>query len=213
MALSLHKSRSKKLNRTFLAAAIGGTVVLCAVVYFIFIHDKEPSPQTSYVWSENATTSPQTPEVAANGLPVRLIIPGLEVDTNILYMGLTPDGHMAVADDNFKDVGWYQYGARPGSVGTAVLAGHVNGKNERGVFIDLHKMKKGDIVKIVDDKNQTISFAVRDIRTYDQDERPQEVFHSEEGVHLNLVTCAGEWNDSEQQFPVRLVVFTDKIEA
>lgn len=185
----------------------------CALLFVVFNSNKSPNPQATTTASEKATSVPGKPAEVTSGLPVRLMIPGLAVDAKILYMGLTPDGDMAVPDNNFQDVGWYQYGARPGDVGTAVIAGHVNGKRERGVFVDLDTLVKGDIVKIIDDKDQTISFTVRDMRTYDQNDQPEEVFHSSRGTHLNLITCAGEWNASEQRFPVRLVVFADKIES
>lgn len=185
----------------------------CALLFVVFNSNKSPNPQATTTASEKVTSVSEKPAEVSSGLPVRLMIPRLALDAKVLYMGLTRDGDMAVPDNNFKDVGWYQYGARPGDAGTAVVAGHVNSKNERGVFIDLHRLVKGDIVKILDDKNQTISFVVRDMRTYDQNDQPEEVFHSTDGTHLNLITCAGEWNASEQQFPVRLVVFADKIES
>lgn len=185
----------------------------CALLLVVFNSNTAPNLHTTTTASEKVTSASGKPAEVTSGLPVRFMIPKLAVDAEVLYMGLTPDGDMAVPDNNFKDVGWYQYGARPGDAGTAVVAGHVNGRYERGVFVDLHKLVNGDIVKILDDKNKSISFAVRDIRTYDQDDQPEEVFHSSDGTHLNLITCAGEWNASEQRFPVRLVVFADKIES
>ena len=200
------------MNRFSVAFVLGGTVLLAILSYAVFTIFNSPSTQTTNLAEVPVINKTDKPTEITSGLPVSLQIPKLEVDAKVLYKGLTPDGDMDVPENNFKDVGWYQYGFRPGNAGTAVIAGHVNGKNERGVFIELHKLVNGDTIKIVDDKNNTISFVVRDIRNYDQNDRPEEVFNSGAGSHLNLITCAGSWNANEQRFPIRLVVFADKIE-
>jgi hypothetical protein len=39
------------------------------------------------------------------------------------------------------------------------------------------------------------------------------VFASNDGgAHLNLITCAGEWNKGKKSYSERLVVFADKVE-
>jgi sortase A len=203
--------RSKKA----LCVAAGILIVglILPLIYLTSANRKEPMKQTPEVSSEPAISPEVKPVAATPGLPVRLIIPKLTIDAKVLYMGLTPEGDMAVPENNFKDVGWYQYGARPGNVGTAVIAGHVNGKKERGVFLDLHKIAAGDVVQVMDDKNKLVSFVVREIRNYDQNDQPEEVFNSSQGSHLNLITCAGEWNAAEHRYPDRLVAFADKVEG
>ena len=57
----------------------------------------------------------------------------------------------------------------------------------------------------------TITFVVREIRTYGKDESAHDVFGSSDGkAHLNLITCMGVWNKTEKTRSERLVVFTDK---
>jgi LPXTG-site transpeptidase (sortase) family protein len=145
------------------------------------------------------------------GLPDRLRIPKLAVDAPVTYMGLTKTGAMAVPD-NIADVGWYKNGALPGNKGSAVLAGHIDGlKGEPGVFAHLNKLQKGDTLQVIDSNNSTISFRVKNIQTYGQDEQPSEVFNTVDGVHLNLITCTGVWDSTQHHFLERLVVFTDKV--
>lgn len=195
-----------------LISVVGGIALVGCSAYLAFVALTASAPETTTSPPARMTETQEQAPKAMSGLPVRLMIPKLKVDTKILYMGLTPDGDMDVAANNFQDVGWYQYGARPGDEGTAVIAGHVNGVRERGIFIALHTLVKGDIVTVLDDVSEESSFVVREVRTYDQNDRPQEVFQSSNGAHLNLITCAGPWNADEQRFPVRLVVFTDKID-
>ena len=110
------------------------------------------------------------------------------------------------------NAGWYKYGAHPGDEGSAVIGGHLNGvRGEPGVFLDLTKLQVGDNFSVLDDTGKNTLFVVRQIRTYGQNEQPDEVFHSQGGAHLNLITCTGSWNRSEKRFSKRLVVFADKV--
>jgi LPXTG-site transpeptidase (sortase) family protein len=111
------------------------------------------------------------------------------------------------------DTGWYKNGPIPGTVGSAVIAGHLNGPDmEPGVFARLDQLKKGDSIQIFDEKGQVTFFEVRETKVYSFSEHPQEVFFSQEGIHLNLITCMGNWNRIHNQFTKRLVVFADKVE-
>ncbi len=144
------------------------------------------------------------------GLPVRLIIPKIKVDANIIHMGITSDGDMEVPS-RLEDLGWYKYGPHPGEEGSAVVAGHLGvGALEFGVFKNLNLLSVGDSVIVIDDKGLLISFIVREIRVYDKEEQVKEVFSSVVGSHLNLITCTGTWIPSERTLSQRLVVFTDK---
>lgn len=142
--------------------------------------------------------------------PARLIIPKLNIDANIEYVGLTSKGEMAVPD-NTMDVGWFDLGPRPGEKGSAVIAGHFDGNfGEPAVFTNLYKLKTGDKLYIEDDKGQTLTFVVRGSRLFDPG-YADDVFGLSDISHLNLVTCDGVWNSSTKSFSKRLVVFADLI--
>lgn len=138
----------------------------------------------------------------------RLKIPRIGVDTIIKDMGVTSDGAMAVPD-NRVDVGWFSLGTRPGEVGSAVIGGHNRFDSEAGVFVDLDQLEKGDILSVVDAEGISISFVVRDMRTYDATDANTGIFESESGVHLNLITCSGSWDPLTKSSTERLVIFTD----
>jgi sortase (surface protein transpeptidase) len=89
---------------------------------------------------------------ATFGLPKQLLIPKIKVDANVAYMGLTKTGDMDVPPD-LVNVGWYKYGTKPGDVGSAVIAGHLEGTKDLGVFIGLDKLSQGDEVQIRNDRN------------------------------------------------------------
>lgn len=142
------------------------------------------------------------------GSPVRLVIPVINVDANIQHIGVTPKGEMEVPN-NTTDGGWFKLGPRPGEKGSAVIGGHFNGKNgEKGVFANLYKLKVGDTLYVKDDKGVTLAFTVREKRMYDPG-YADEVFSGNTGVHLNLITCDGVWDEAKKSYSKRLVVFAD----
>ncbi len=117
---------------------------------------------------------------------------------------------MDVPSDVTK-AGWYKFGAHPGDVGSAVIAGHLNGSHgEPGVFINLSSIRVGDSFSVANDAGVNTTFIVQKIKSYAQNEQPDEVFHSSDGVHVNLITCTGSWNRDQRQYSKRLVVFADK---
>ena len=170
-----------------------------------------PSNPVVVTSHSDSVIQPIVPVAHNYGLPVQLQISPLKVDAKVSYMGKTKTGAMDTPP-NVIDVGWYKYGALPGNVGTAVMAGHLDGlKAEPGVFSQLKLLQPGDIVSVRDNAGATVSFKVRTSKSYGQNEQPAEVFTSSEGAHLNLITCTGTWDKTAHQFAQRLVVFTDRI--
>lgn len=196
----------KQLKQVALPAAVLALVLVLASSG-IFRHVNKPKifPKPPVATS---ASQPASIQVIDPGLPLRLKIPSLEIDAKVLYMGLTTAGDMQVPS-TLTEVGWYKYSPLPGNRGTAVVAGHL-GIRGPGIFSGLKKLQVGDSVQIIDDKGQAIIFAVRKTQIYAQESRPSEVFNSGDGIHLNLITCAGDWDSAHQTFAERLVVFADK---
>ncbi len=140
--------------------------------------------------------------------PMRLVIPAINVNANIQNTGITSKGVMETPN-NAVDAGWFDLGPRPGEKGSAVIAGHFDGKNgEAGVFTNLNKLKPGDKLYVQDYKGASTTFTVSGNRIYDPG-YADEVFSSNDGTHLNLITCDGVWDGDLKSYSKRLVVFTD----
>jgi LPXTG-site transpeptidase (sortase) family protein len=166
--------------------------------------------------SANAPAGPGAPDLqpreqAGLGRPARLIVPSINVDASVVYVGITPQGAMDVPKGP-DDVAWFDLGPRPGEQGSAVIAGHEGWKDGiPAIFDNLHSVKKGDKLYILDDMGATTAFVVRRIGTYGESGDASGVFASGDGAsHLNLITCEGSWNKSEKSYSDRLVVFADK---
>ncbi len=144
------------------------------------------------------------------GIPVRITIPKINVDTVVERMGVTDTGAMQVPKVP-RNTGWFKFGPAPGQKGTAVIAGHYGWRNGiPAIFDELNRLRVGDKIYIEDDKGNTIPFVVKDSHLYDSGDNPINVFSSSDnGAHLNLITCRGEWDKEKQDYSERLVVFAD----
>jgi len=178
------------------------TIVLAGFAVLLFQYSHRPKEATPFkLVSTRGSVS----------MPARIKIPGIKVDAAIEQVAVTADGSMDVPKLPLNTA-WYKLGPRPGEIGSAVIAGHVNWKNgAKAVFADLRNLKPGDKILVEDTQGAVVSFVVRESRTYDKNVEAKDVFTSNDGkAHLNLVTCIGVWNKTAQSYSQRLVVFADK---
>lgn len=190
-----------------LGATIGGFVLSLGITFRFFL----PSFGLPVSRRAQNDTMPPPASVASTALPVRLKIPKISVDAQVEYVGLASNGAMD-APKVPPDVAWFNLGPRPGDNGSAVISGHFGWKNGiSAVFDNLHKLRKGDMAYVQDEKGITTVFVVRELRQYGQNENDGSVFISSDGkAHLNLITCEGVWSAAKKSYSDRLVVFTDK---
>lgn len=201
--------RPKILSKqTPLIIAFSG-IALSAALFLYFIPKNSIRGSSALLVENVAALSNQ--EQASVGLPVRLKIPVIHVDSAVIPVGLTSDGAMGVPKGP-AEVAWFNLGSRPGENGTAVIAGHYDWKNNiPAVFDNLHKLRIGDKISVEDEKGVDVTFIVRKIRIYGKNDDASGVFGSSDGkARLNLITCTGVWNKVEKSFSKRLIVFTDK---
>ena len=192
----------------FIGSVVG--VVFYSVVLFSLTFDL--LAQDSYAQPVSFIEPFFFPEQISAGLPIRIKIPKIKVDAAIENVGLTPKGEMGTPKLP-HNTAWYNLGPRPGEVGSAAIAGHLNWYNgATGVFEDLSQLRVGDEIMVQDDKGAVSTFIVRKIRMYSPKEDASEVFVSNDGrAHLNLITCDGAWDENTKQYSRRLVVFADKV--
>ncbi len=195
-------------KRTLLIVVPLGGILLAALLLNFIPKTSIQSGSASLV--ENVSTLSHQNQ-AIVGLPTRLKIPGIGVDTAILSLGLTANGAMDVPKSP-TEVAWFNLGPRPGKSGSAVIAGHYDWTNNMpAVFANIHKLRIGDKIYIEDEKGVITAFVVSKTRVYGKDEIVPEVFISNDGkARLNLITCTGSWNKAEKTYSNRLVVFTEK---
>jgi len=182
--------------------------VLLMGVGLLFLYRSEgvkkvvvPAPETDIYTGEVGTST-----------PVTVSIPAVGIEGLVVPVGKTKSGNMAVPG-KYENVGWYRYGSVPGSVGNAVLAGHLdNGRGSPAVFYNLKEMKIGDKVYVETGGGEKLKFMVKEIRLVDYANPPlEEIFGKVEGEMLNLITCDGTWDPVAKIYDKRLIVFTERV--
>lgn len=155
--------------------------------------------------------TPPTAESRASR-PVRLQIPVIDVDTRLITLGLQPDGTIEVPDT--EDVaGWYRHSPIPGSLGPAIIAGHVNSRTEPGVFVRLHELGRGDGVRVTRADGTAALFRVERVQRYPKAAFPTTaVYGNIDHAGLRLITCGGSFNESTGHYRDNVVVFASFVE-
>jgi LPXTG-site transpeptidase (sortase) family protein len=212
------------LNKKQKLILIGAATIISAVVFMITFVTALLAPLTAseiFTYSEALkipsdriipVTSEEEIESGTVRLPVRLMVPQLSIDAKIQYVGTTTTGAMGIPS-NFSDVAWYKFGTMPGEKGSAVIDGHLdNGLGLPAVFNKLEELKRGDSLYVVTEGEQQIEFIVERLENYEYTQLPlQEIFHRNDDVWLNLITCSGSWIKDKKTYNQRLVVYTRRI--
>lgn len=149
-----------------------------------------------------------------NGIdPHRIVIPSIGVDADVIELGLQPDGTMEVPTD-YAQAGWFAPGPRPGRVGPAVIAGHVDDQSGPAVFFDLVELEAGDLIEVHSDDGETVTFAVRETQEHPKDEFPTEVVYGNtSGPELRLITCSGDFDRAARSYRDNTIVFAERVDA
>lgn len=211
-----------KSNRTILILVISIIAALIFVgvfvraTWYVPIDDNQSNNSGQNIFVPSGQQGTQDilggTSVTADMRPARLIIPTLKINTDVQHVGIAKDGTMGVPN-NYTDVGWYMYGALPGNVGAAVMAGHVdNGVAAPGVFKKLDTLSIGDEVIVEQGDGTQLLFRIIGSQIYDKDADAKEVFIEKEKKLLRLITCTGEIIRSERTHADRLVVTAELVQ-
>ncbi len=141
--------------------------------------------------------------------PAQISIPALGIEAPVESVGLLANGAMALPRF-LSDAGWLGSGPAPGSVGNAVIAGHLDGtRGQPAAFWGLGRLRSGDAITVITAAGTQLRFAVVRVGRYDRQAVPLvAVFGPSNQANLNLLTCAGPYLQDQQTYRERLVVYT-----
>jgi sortase (surface protein transpeptidase) len=139
--------------------------------------------------------------------PVRVHVPAIGVDSELLRLGTDASGALVPPDD-FARAGWFTGGTVPGDVGPAVVAGHVDSVDGPAVFSHLRDLAPGDEVLVDRADGTTARFTVTGVGQYPKDDFPTEaVYGPTPRAELRLITCGGDFDRSARSYEDNVVVF------
>ncbi|MGY1841209.1 MULTISPECIES: class F sortase [unclassified Modestobacter] len=161
--------------------------------------------------SDRAAPGADLPVVLPESAPVRVRIPAIGVDSELMDLGLQADGTMEVPAGGFP-AGWFTEAPTPGERGPAVLAGHVDWAGAPGVFADLRDVVPGDEISVLRTDGTTAVFAVREVGRYDKDAFPTaDVYGDLDHAGLRLITCGGIFDQQADSYRDNTIVFADLV--
>jgi hypothetical protein len=175
-----------------------------------------PAPTTSSATA--TTTAPAVaapvavlPTVLAASRPVRVQIPSIGVDSELMDLGVQDDGTLEVPATGFP-AGWFTGAPTPGERGPAVIAGHVDWGGSPGVFYDLRDVAMGDEVSVLREDGGTAVFRVVEVGQYPKDEFPTAAVYGDlDHAGLRLITCGGDFDAAARSYLDNTVVFADLV--
>ena len=164
-----------------------------------------PDPKSSKP-SEPATRDATPME---ESVPTRIRIPAIEVDSDLMALGLQDDGTMETPPGAFP-AGWYTGAPTPGELGPAIIVGHVR-FNAPGVFKRLTDLDPADRIDVRREDGSTATFRVTRLERFAKSEFPtKQVYGNIDHAGLRLITCAG-LDASSGEFDENVVVFAELV--
>jgi len=138
--------------------------------------------------------------------PVAMSIPRLGVRSPLDDLELGRDGAMEVPENPAR-AGWFSGGPSPGSLGPAVIAGHVTW-NGRAVFHRLSTMRPGDQVTVTRKDGKIAVFTVTRVARFSKSQFPSRaVYGPIDHAGLRLITCGGTYDAARHRYLDNVVVF------
>lgn len=142
--------------------------------------------------------------------PVSVAIPAIGVSSDLLDLGLNPDGTIAVPSltDGADEAAWYKYSATPGARGTSVIEGHVDTYEGPAIFFRLGALRPGEQIDVTLADGITAVFRVTGVREYSKSNFPSETIYGPTGyAALHLITCGGAFDYASGHYVSSTVVF------
>jgi LPXTG-site transpeptidase (sortase) family protein len=181
------------------------------------VTDREVPPSTEPPATSVLPATPGPPPIAADledrrdsavrprpGIPVRLQIPSIKVDTEVKIGGIvrTDDGESEWETLPFVGTYYPQLGL-VGAAGNPVIAGHVVTRFMGNVFRDLYQVDLGEPIVAYTDRAR-FTYEIVEIKLVSPD--AVEVMAPTEDARLTLITCGGTFDPKTRSFSDRLVV-------
>ncbi|OXM45444.1 class F sortase [Amycolatopsis alba] len=190
------------------------TSVLLAVLAgltFVLAGGREqaaPGGTTTSAPPQTASASPTATAVPRSD-PVLIELPKIRAKSTLVPLGLNKDNTLQVPPvSRPMQAGWFSEGVSPGEIGPAVIAGHVDGNKQPGIFCRLKEMQAGDHVVISRADGLVLTFVVTRVMQVDKDEFPTDaVYGDTSDPQLRLITCGGSFDRTVRSYRDNIIVF------
>ena len=202
-------------RRTAALVVTAGLVVIGAGAAGLALTRHLDVPQAAALQVLPAPTGPieaaPTEGAAQVAEPVSLVIPSIGVTTSLVHLGLTGSGALQVPPTTTV-AGWYTGSPRPGSIGSAVIAGHIDSVTGPGIFYRLSQLRRGARVYVKRADGTLAVFEVTQVRSYQKDDFPTTaVYGAVPDPELRLITCGGTFDYTTRSYLSNTVVYAKEV--
>jgi Sortase domain len=160
-----------------------------------------------------ARAHPETASIPRGASPKAVVIRKIGVAAPLIRLGLGPGRRMEVPED-FSVAGWYVGGPRPGELGPAVIAGHVDSKRGPAVFYRLGELRRGDLIVVRYSGGFQVRFRVERTERHPKAAFPtSRVYGRTAGAKLRLITCGGTFDRASGHYRDNVIVFASAVPA
>ena len=209
---------------------LGAAVALGAVVGLVALGLLSGPERSAAVSTGGAVAAPVTTEAPRapaateepeaeieRAVPLQVRIGAITVDAPVVPVGLEEDLAMEIPA-RVAEIGWYDpdgLGVAPGSTGTAVLAGHVDSRQQgRGALYDLRDLRVGEIVELDLSDGVTQRWRITEVTLYPKDVLPyDELFVWTGPPRLAIITCGGTFDRGARSYDSNIVAYAEPVEG
>jgi hypothetical protein len=139
--------------------------------------------------------------------PVSLTIPLIGVQTRLVELGRAAGGALQVPSSTAV-AGWYTGSPRPGVIGPAIIAGHIDSLTGPAVFYRLSELQVGDRIYVRRADGTTVEFRVTAVQTYLKSYFPTAaVYGPTPDPELRLITCGGTFDYATGHYLSNTIIY------
>jgi hypothetical protein len=143
--------------------------------------------------------------------PVRVRIPAIGVDAQLVPVGLKANGEMVVPA---TVAGWYDLGPKPGETGPAVIVAHRSWSGKPGVFHRLNELSGDDLVEVLYQSGRVERFGVEQSETHLKSQLPvKSIWNDAQEPVLRVITCGGTFNQRTRHYDSNIIVFASSLDG
>ncbi|MFK0246036.1 class F sortase [Amycolatopsis azurea] len=190
---------------------MGVLLAVLAGLAFILTSGPEHALPGSPTTSASPPASSTAPAATAlpRSDPVLIEIPKIKAKSTLVPLGLNQDNTLQVPPvSRPMQAGWFSEGASPGEIGPAVIAGHVDGNKQPGIFYRLKELQAGDRVLISRADGRVLTFVISRVMQVDKDEFPTDAVYGETNdPQLRLITCGGSFDRAVRSYRDNIIAF------
>ena len=179
------------------------------------------APAVSPTAASPAAESPPAPPAAPTAVvlpastPVSVSVPAIGINSPLIELGRNPDGTVEVPslDDPDSTPGWYRNSPSPGTLGPAIILGHVDSRAfGPGVFYSLQNLRPSDIIDVARADGTIAEFSIDSVETVQKSDFPTlQVYGNLDHAGLRLITCGGEFDPAASSYESNIIVFASLV--